>query len=357
MKNLVLFWNSYDSDSFREQCSGKDVLYLDTDPTYIYKSSGGDFEAKRWLQFKSRKLNYLLYPVKIIADNMQLFMFVAMANVFFDRPIERVIYNHLYHTPAFWLLKLLRIIKSTVWVSGDWLGESKTRRGIWSVFNAMAFRVMDLLAVRLSDKVLSVSYEIAQARRELVKSHILKDSVYNPPIKQLFRGPIKANRKKILFLGMVRHDSMIAEIVRAICSITGYEFTLKIAGMPGEVLYETRAVEYIGEFKREDLPEIAADCFCGVNLISKESYSQYTVPAKMIDYLQLGLPVLCSSIAGPMAKTIESKAMGMRLPYSIPDQIQYALKYMYRNRNMMRRNIVKYLKTYKAIDIADYFVK
>jgi len=119
----------------------------------------------------------------------------------------------------------------------------------------------------------------------------------------------------------------------------GYE---RIRRMAGDFRIEEH-VELLGFVERDRLPQAVSDCFCGVNLLtSPDSYSSYTIPGKLVHYLQFLLPVITTPGAGVMAGVISDNRLGLVIEPRGEEFVGAALK-LHLMQDEFRENISGYI--------------
>jgi hypothetical protein len=194
-----------------------------------------------------------------------------------------------------------------VYFGGDWLPHP-------------VFKIADRIACLWANVVWDTTPLINAKRREYWGHEIARKVInYVPRIKKDF---IAGKGKGVLFLGSIRPDSGLY-----LCNHLK-SFTLVI---PRHV-------------PREQMKEEFKDCFCGINLLtSKDSWTAYTTPSKIFDYIRFGLPPIVSTNCGFMAKLIEYYKLGLVI--DIEDNLEKSLWRVYNKQDYYRENITRFLNS------------
>lgn len=369
---IVIKSESFDSDNLREEISEYTTNFLMFFWNYKriwleYKPQWVDVKKKEIINysFGNPKLDSILIPLLHSAIHFKRFFWFL--SICFKYKVKVIITDLSVVALFFGLLKKIGLVKKVIYWCGDWYGGSKYKFGIWSnVGNNGILPFIDFLACKVSDITLDISSKITKARRnywgkEISKRHF----VYRCPLKlrkKYFRSNIK--KTGIFFLGTVRADSGLQIILQTFNS-SKYKnnFFLKIAGSPfhfHEVLdseikkYKAgNFVNYVGFAEREKLIDIVSDCFCGVNLLTdKESFSNLTFPAKVMDYLQYLLPVIVTKNVGQIYREIEKYELGLVINPT-REQFIKAIKKIFENQEKYQKNILNYLRSQKGLKIGE----
>lgn len=377
LAGFVLFWESIDIQAVLEQCRRRnpDILFASTASHHLFRflHKPAGFQNLRnqnhWIQFEKTFWFYLTYPLRLIADQCQIVALLLRLLARSRRPIPVALANHLYHLPSFLFFRKLGLIRQLIYVSGDWLANQPGPRLFWSgIGSRLVFPWMDRLACSGSDRVLQIT-KISQKAREKYwgKKITGSEEFFFPPIKKLFKGMAPASkRKKILYLGGVRPDSGLENFLPLLGRLhERYGIRLQLAGpldsqttalaSLAEKMGMKKALLFHGPFKRADLLKITQECFCGLNLSTqKDNFSRYTIPAKSLDYLQYGLPIIANAHIGDMARWIRQADLGVVIPLkseAFQDAVLRLLKYQKR----YRKNITDFLENYRGTDFGKFF--
>jgi glycosyltransferase involved in cell wall biosynthesis len=187
-----------------------------------------------------------------------------------------LIVENTYDAALIGILRKIGFVKKMVYICGDWL------------LNPL-FPYFDFMACKYADVVWDVTTLIRDARLAFWKKDICKKEFVSFYYTDKKPRNNARPRSKILFIGQVRDDS-------------GVEIALKNKYFKVKVLPFT---------KREDFKEQFSDCFCGINLItSHDSYTSRTIPSKVMEYIQHGLPVIVTKNCGLVADMVQKNRLG-----------------------------------------------
>lgn len=264
------------------------------------------------------------------------------------------------------LFRRLGLCGKAIYVPGDWLVNPKNESFLKFIGNNIVFPVTDYFACRFSDLVLHHSEAISDARVKFWGKKITrleKPYIYRPRVKidHEINGP---KRNKICFLGQIRKDSGIDVMIDILRDLRkDVDMSLVIIG-PKTHEYEAvkkriltlqldHCVKLYGFIETEDLPELLSDCFCGLNLLtSKDSYSSYALPGKLMHYIQHLLPVVVSEGIGYFSAVIKEHGLG-RVIEAKPEEIKSALLELNRNYDSYKNNILTYISNFPVSDIKE----
>jgi len=315
-------------------------------------------------RIKNPGLYYYLYPVIFLMDYLKIFIFLL--SICLKQRIKIILVENTYAAVLAGILKKLCLCEKMVYLPGDWLAGSKTKKGVLShVGGNIVFPLFDYCACRLSDLTLNCTEMISKSRYEYWGRKIAKKELLfrvRLTIKQ--NKPSAADARNIAFMGGVRSDSGLELVIRSLNKIKGaQEICLKLIGPRNErsLVLERFAHEcgadskvmFSGFVDRQDLKSVLADCFCGVNLItSKDSYSTKTLPAKIFDYLQYLLPVIVTENSGWIADVVRTHELG-EVVVPNEESFQRAVERIYQNQTRYRNNIVKYINSFQGSSLKE----
>jgi glycosyltransferase involved in cell wall biosynthesis len=354
---------SYDSDSFKEEIlsyskdciiilfsvsSGK--VWIDYMPADCYIKSPVLFLHKL---SKNTRINYYLYPISFVSDHFRIAKYIF--NILLKYKVSIIFVENTYVAGIVSFFKQFKLFQKMLYAPGDWLANSKSRKGIWSYLGGMViFPIFDYFACKYSDITINSTELQKELRYKFWGRAIPKVEIFLSPLlrlKKISKEPV--NKKKILFLGNIRSDSGLELIIEALANLReDLDVTLKLVG-PYNELHEyivqmarschvENRVEFIGTVGRSNFGEVFADCFCGVNLITtKDSYTAYTLPAKVFDYLQYGLPVITTENAGIISDVVLHKKLGFVIQPCVSDFMK-AVKEIHEKHDIYQENISKY---------------
>lgn len=264
------------------------------------------------------------------------------------------------------ILRKFRLCARSVYVSGDWV-MTNNDKGILSRFaNNKLFPVADYLACRFNDEVLNLVAEIADARYRFWGRKIARRERLRPYKIEIEASAanFNGNRNAICFVGNMREDCGLDIVIRSLARIRSRaDIVLKIIG-PKKQNYEyfrklcqecgvEKHTEFFGFVEMEELGKTVNDCFCGVNLVTDmNTYSSYTIPGKIMHYLQFLLPVIASMGAGPFTSVIENEDLGMVIEPNENDFIDAVFK-IHDAYPHYRDKIVQYADSMPDIDVRE----
>ena len=174
----------------------------------------------------------------------------------------------------------------------------------------------------------------------------------------------KRERKQICFLGLVREDSGLEWVIPSLPKLwEKYGIKLVIIGWPSPHLKKIKelivtnnaqeCIEFHNHLDYGKLKEVLDSCFCGLNLITNtDSYSTYGIPGKLIDYLQMLIPLIITDGVGPFAKVVQEKQLGLVIKSS--EELTMAIEELYSNNSSYQKNIQNYILNRSHKKIADY---
>ena len=229
------------------------------------------------------------------------------------------------------------------------------------------FPHLDYWACKLNDVVLNYSEHIARARQRFWNKSISNKEYYYPiPITINPHIDEMCEKNCICFLGQVRTDSGLELLVPLLPSLNErHGIRLKIVGPETSHLEKIRQlvsavdadrhVEYVSYIKNDEISRVLADCFCGTNLMtSKNSYSSYTIPGKLIHYLQMLMPLVVTEGVGPFKAVVIEKGLGF-VTAPVPEKIEEAILGLFTNQKCYQKRIRRYIENRTTTKISDYF--
>lgn len=181
-------------------------------------------------------------------------------------------------------------------------------------------------SVSLADGIITVCEE---QKERLVNSYRFNQEfvevIYNTPELNFFRNSVKEpNPHPRIFLHHGYHTSEkpIAKFVEYFLDYAskGKGFRLQIAG-PGECIPELKYmvaarnannVDFLGEYKFEDLPKILLNADIGVIPYPANDFNNFTLHNKVFDYMACGIPILVSD-AKPLKRLVQETKAGLSL--------------------------------------------
>ena len=320
------------------------------------------------LIFSSDRINVEYNPLNLKVKSFKIFkskyLFPLSILIYFEKFLFLCIkyrpkvcwINNTYIAAIIGILCSLGLFKTElIYISGDWLGNKKET--IVQKLGALFFIVFDYLACRLSDKVLNSTVRIREERNKLWDKSISKNEGICPVfinIKSLYN----IKRDTVCFLGAVMKHSGVDIIINSLDKIreNGFkeqDIKLKIIGSLSQNEYYSGIsgisfksyIKLIDFTERDKLSYVLSDCFCGVNLITNSNtHSSYTIPSKIISYLQFLLPVIATEGCGYFADVIKDNKLGIIIK-PIEEEFTNAVVEIFNNQKEYRENIVKYINS------------
>jgi len=329
-----------------------------------YCGPGIKFSEKTWRFGKKNPfISYLVYFYQLIK---------ILGYIFTSYRVNKAISENTYAAVIIGFFRLLNRCKKSYYIGVDWLA-TKSRKNFSSyLLSNIFFPVCDLIACRLND-VLLTSKPTITARYGFWKRDITKEtrifSYWKSQIvdRSYHRKGKKIIRNKIFFLGFIRSDSGFEIIIQSIKNLySKYGIKIKIIGPMTQELKKIlisvkklrleNTVEYLGFINTNDFSKAVTDCFCGINLLTDaESYSKYTVPSKLVYYIQFLLPVITTRGAGlNLTELIELNRLGLVID---PNKAKFeeAAGELFVNHKKYCHNIIKFIHNNKKENFRQIF--
>ena len=116
---------------------------------------------------------------------------------------------------------------------------------------------------------------------------------------------------------------------------------------------KTKDKGYIAYHK--NFESIFQDCFCGLCLVVDDSsYTSNTIPSKIIDYLQYGIPIIATSNLEYTSNLIKENKIGIIIDKDLKD-LEYAINNLYKNFQTYNNSIKMFFNGYNKTDIKEIF--
>lgn len=263
------------------------------------------------------------------------------------------------------ILRCMRIYKRSVYISGDWfVGNKRKSKILGLITNELIFPMMDFCACKLNDVTFNITELIGNKRQQYWSKRIAKieKTIYFPlTIKSRNIDKNKIN-KQICFVGIMREQCGLDVAIRSLKELRNYaDFSISIIG-PYSYDYKifkkiaedtcvARYVHFLGFLDRNKFKDILSSCFCGLHLLNiKESYNSFSFPAKIGDYIQYLLPIIATEDIGCSKELIMKNNLGVIINLDEKTFISNLLS-VYKEQNVYRANIIKYLEHYRATPI------
>lgn len=370
---LVFKTDSFDTDSLAEEIIGYSsnsiiiVLGYDRKVRFQYKPTYTKLgqDSIKLFKFKNPKLNVHFSPLLFLFEHL-IFIKILLWVCWKYRP-KICLIEITYPALIVGILKKFRLCDKVIYISTDWyVNKNNKKRVVSYVGNNLFFPICDYLACKLSDLVLNPTEKIADARykfwgRKIAKKE--KPCLYRVQIKASNIG-IDLKNKNICFIGSVRKDSGLDIVIQSLVEIRKkQDVVLKIIGPKNpnceylkKIARQFNVEEYVkflGFVERDKLVEMLSDCFCGVNLLTDlNSLSSYTIPGKIVTYLQFLLPVIATEGIGPLASVIKDNKLGLIIE-PLQNAFIDAITEIYKNQKQYKRNIIEYINKLPQINIKE----
>ncbi len=364
---------SSDTESFIEDIisysKNSIILVYDLEKiTVQYKPSYINLKEDILVYFKTKndKLNYYVSPFLCIIHILRFFkLFLVICSRY--RPKVAWIENT-YAGMIVGFLRNCHLCDKSIYLPGDWLVNPINKKRLFSYLgNNVLFPSMDYLACKFNDVVLDHTPKITDARYKFWGRKIAKNQklyVYHPKIKIDNISPDRMN-KNICFIGQMRKESGLDLAIKTLNKIRQYQDISIIVIGPKSQEYEyfkklskqynvEQYVNFLGFVETDQFSRILSDCFCGIGIITiKETYSYYTIPGKMMHYIQYLLPVIITEGVGYFSSIVKENDLGVVIEPSETEFINAVFK-IYYEQNEYRNNIIKYVNSTPKIDINEF---
>jgi len=368
-KILAFKIEAYDYFLFKEDLKNnfKDYLLIKFNPHSITKvvidtknksNRAGFYFSSNYI--RNRMIYYIFYPIIFIIDFIKIFFYLK--SVCSKKEFEYFFTDNTYTCVAFILLSFNKKVK-IIYASHDWLAGT-SGKGIWSkIGKNVIFVFFDYIECRFSYLVLNHTEILQKKRNEYWKHNIFNQKIYYPNIKLNKKDTNLNNKKKrnIIFLGLVRDESGLPDVIKVISKYDS-KIKLKIVGTINKktnILIKNNKLEKIvniaGFQERKNFESFFQDCFCGLCLVVNDSsYTNNTIPSKIIDYLQYGIPIIATSNLGYTSNLIKENKIGIIIDKDLKD-LEYAINNLYKNFQTYNNSIKMFFNGYNKTDIKEIF--
>ncbi len=220
----------------------------------------------------------------------------------------------------------LGLTEKVIFYGIDWM----PRRFAHRFFNWLYYRI-DRLAIRYSDYVWSLSGEMVKIRKEQGvpsgKNLLVPNGVNFEEVKETSQGKIE--RQSLVLLGALHASKGVDLVIRSMpkiwqrfpqAKLVVIGSTPKAPGLPNyEKIFKSLGsrVVVLGVIPHEKVLATLPKMGIGLSPYSPEesNLSRYAWPARVIDYLACGLPVIITPVPA-VAREIEKKQAGILIKYS-----------------------------------------
>ena len=266
---------------------------------------------------------------------------------------------------VFGIARKIGLCKKFIYCTGDWLANQGNKGLLSRLANNYLFVFMDYIAFTTCDLVVSES-KLANEARERYWGRQLSRTIHHllPPPVEVYPNAIPDTRTNICFLGQVREDSGLDLILPLLPELhRDIGAKLKIIGPPSiertlieetvESLGLKNFVELYDFLPLSELEEVLKDCFCGINLIKdEESFTCLATCGKLIQYLQMKMPILASNNNG-IVDVIEENNLGIIIETKA-SVITSSIRKLHKDQKNYTTNIIKYAEKNPYLSIKDY---
>jgi len=312
------------------------------------------------------RLNYYLSPLSFVV-NITLFAWVLTNYCVRLRPRACWMENTFAAViVGFW--RRCGFCQKAIHVPGDWLVNDSYRRLFSRIANNYIFPAMDYFACRLCDSVLDHSPKITQARLAFWKRAVPRHVdlyEYRPRLTVTdVNRCLNARAHAMAFVGQIRPDSgldFVLDALRGLWERQNIRLTVIGPATHEQARFRVavramgleRAVTFAGFLDARDVPGALAECFCGINLLtSSASYSSFTMPGKVMHYIQNLLPLIVSPGIGGFADVVSERGIG-RVIEPGAEAFMEAAEDIFNNQRHYRHRILDYIASIQGTRIAE----
>jgi glycosyltransferase involved in cell wall biosynthesis len=369
---LVLKFNAWDRASFLKEVidysENSMVFIFDFEKIMLeYKPADIDFPIETIRYKQTKMVNRSRFLLAFFSSlDIAIFMFFFLYLCIKFRP--KVCWmDNTWPAVVTGIMRVFGFCGYSIYTPSDWLVNDQKKISIRNLANNLLWPVMDYFACRLNDNVLNLTDEIGKARIQYWGTKVTKRESTHSRLICLKNSDVQTGRNKIGFLGRVLSDSGLELVILTLKrKAPEKKIILKIIGPVTP--HSKRLKQFIKEHEADDLVEICdfveagklqdclSDCFCGVNLISVHGgHTAYTIPGKMIEYLQNFMPVLVTNFIGNFYKIIEDNQLGLVINPT-EEEIFKAIEHLYKQQQQYIDHINKFVGKYSVGKIEDYIV-
>jgi len=242
------------------------------------------------------------------------------------------------------LLRCMGIVKKMVYWATDWFPQARTRgksflntNHIRSIIGDLLFLYADRLTANLADSVWNLTYRIAEARLKKWRGRlkVTHQLVVYPPLthQYLDMNSVARNKpeKRIVFLGRLRKGRGLEPVIDAIANLSEHDIQvdfLIIGRSKDDPNYANRIlkravdkgvinnIKLLGFLPIEEVRQILCTSLVGIALFEgKENISNFAFPAKVVHYLESGIPIVVSKDSA-LATEVVSNGIGLVVEYT-----------------------------------------
>lgn len=296
---------------------------------------------------------------------LNIFLFIFLTSYLCVRYRPKVFWSHnLWSSWPAGIFRKIGMCDYTIHVASDWLVSDRKQTFVSHLANNIVFPIFDYLGCVLSDLVLNSSEKISESRTAYWGKEVDKHRIDYPVYMKIHADINKRERNRVCFLGLVRNDSGLEFVIPLLCSLwEKHGIKLVVVGWESPHLEKIKkmmvnynaqeCVEFHGYLDYGKLHELLDGCFCGLNLLTTtDSYSTYGIPGKLVDYLQMLMPVIVTDGVGPFAEVVREKELGFVIEST--EELSEAVEELYCNNAIYQKNIQDYILSRSAQKMSDY---
>lgn len=298
-----------------------------------------DRRSKARLFIKGKRVAEEISPQLTLPEFVKYFvdfLLTAYYTARFRRKFDLFIGVNCFHALVGVVYRKLSLVDQVIFYGIDWM----PRRFADPFFNWLYFRV-DRLAIQGADYVWNLSEEMVKVRKKqgvpMRKNFLVPNGVNFDEIKRVPKSKIK--RQTLVLLGALHESKGVELVIKAMPKIW-QEFpqvrlvvigsTPKVAGIPPyeKILRSLgKQVSVLGVLPHEKVLATLPGLGIGLSPYSPKAtnLSRYAWPARVIDYLACGLPVIITPVPS-VAQEIKKKKAGVLVNYNEKEFIAAARK-------------------------------
>jgi len=294
-----------------------------------------DRKSKARFFIKGKLMKEMLSPQLSLPEFIKYFvdfLFTLYYTIKFRNRFDLFIGVNCLHASLGVVYRRLGLVDDVVFYGIDWV----PRRFENPFFNWLYFQI-DRLALKKADYVWSLSEEMVKVRERqgvpVKKNMLVPNGVNFEEIKKIPRSKIK--RQTLVLLGALHESKGVDLVIKTMpkiwqdfpkVSLVVIGSTPKVTGIPSyEKIFRSlgRRVSVLGAIPHERVLAILPELGIGLSPYSPEesSLSRYAWPARVIDYLACGLPVIITPVPA-VAQKIKKKKAGVLINYNEKEFIE-----------------------------------
>lgn len=273
-----------------------------------------NYETRRFkLLFNHGMLFYICLNIRFF-----FFLLFTRADVFLANDLDTLLANTM---AAFFKRKKLVYDSHELFTEVPELKDTKLKKKIWLA--------VEKVCIRKADVAYTVCQSIADYYNNLygIKMTVIR----NLPVSRPFIDNFEERENILLYQGALNKDRGIELMINAMTDIEGYKLIIAGKGNLAEMLKQqvldlnlSDKVEFAGVLDFESLYKLSIRAKLGFSLENGSSLNyKFALPNKIFDYIQAGVPVLCSNLP-EMKRIIDDYLVGETI--NIQDKEQLAAK-------------------------------